>query len=99
MAEGGRRRQLWIAHIENKVGCHVGSAVISLSSVARDAAQRPLMVHHFHDLVTGARGNSVGSREEMCALPDPACLQALFPCYRSRTAMNPISGALSIRFE
>jgi len=36
------------------------------------------MVHHFHGLVTGARGKSVGSREEMRALPDSACLQALF---------------------
>jgi hypothetical protein len=36
------------------------------------------MVHHFHGLVTGARGKSVGSRKEMCALPDSACLQALF---------------------
>jgi hypothetical protein len=57
------------------------------------------MVHHFHGLVTGARGKSVGSREEMCELPDSACLQALFRAYRSRTAMNPISGALSISFE
>jgi hypothetical protein len=36
------------------------------------------MVHHFHGLVTGARGKSPGSREEMGALPDSACLQALF---------------------
>jgi hypothetical protein len=36
------------------------------------------MIHHFHGLVTGTRGESVGSREQMRALPDSACLQALF---------------------
>src|SRR5260370_40636339 len=36
------------------------------------------MVHHCHGLVTGASGKSAGSREEMRALPDSACLQALF---------------------
>jgi hypothetical protein len=36
------------------------------------------MVHHFHGLVTGARGKSVGRREEMRTLPDSTCLQTLF---------------------
>jgi len=40
------------------------------------------MVHHFHGLVTGARGNSVGSREEMRALlgrvPDAFTMMAEF---------------------
>src|SRR3984893_13292649 len=79
-AGGGVGRQLWIAHIENKsrLPCGICGDLVEQRGARGRSAQCLLMVHHFHGLVTGARGKSVGSREEMRALPDSACLQALF---------------------
>src|SRR5262249_4755282 len=79
-ARAGMSRQLRIADIENKsrLPCGVCGDFVEQRGARGRSAQRPLMVHHFHGLVTGARGKSVGSREEMGALPDSACLQALF---------------------
>src|SRR5260370_30978436 len=73
-------RKLRIAHIENKSRLPSGICgdFVEQRGARGRSAQRPLMVHHFHGLVTGARGKSVGSREEMRALPASACLQALF---------------------
>ena len=69
-----------MAHIENErwLPSGINGDFVELGGTGGRSAQRPLMVHHFHGLVTGARGKSVGSREEMRALPDSACLQALF---------------------
>src|SRR5580704_3457668 len=79
-ARTGVGQQLWIAHIENKSRLPSGICgdLVEQRGARGRPAQGPLMVHHFHGLVAGARGKSVGSREEMRALPDSPCLLALF---------------------
>ena len=68
-----------MAHIENErwLPSGINGDLVEQSGTGGRSAQRPLMVHHFHGLVTGARGEAAGGCEEMGSLPDSACPQTL----------------------
>ena len=89
-AWAGVGRQLWIAHIENKSGlpCGIcGDFGEQRGARGRFASNARSAVHHLHGLVRGARGKSTGNGEEMRALPDSACLQALFLGHNGRARL------------
>ncbi len=95
---GGKRG---IAHIEDESGLpgRVAGDFIQQGDARGGAAERAFMINHFDGFVAGAGGVAAGGGEEMGALPEASGAQTLLLAIIAvaRTAMNPISGALSIR--